>query len=241
MSSAPAAGVLIVQNGPDGGPRRLATWLAEDGLRPDVVHAYRGEPLPSRLDGHQALIVLGGAAMPDDFERMPWLADTRPLAAAALRGGVPYLGICLGGQLLAQIAGGAVKAQHGTPEVGSTRLTLRAEAGSDPLFAGLPAHPTAIERHVDTITELPAGAQWLVESDNCPYQAFRCGPAAWGLQFHPEVDAARLRGWDAEGLRGFGLDAGEVADRAERDEPAAVAVWREVARRFAGVVRGAAS
>ncbi|MFC7219913.1 type 1 glutamine amidotransferase [Streptomyces polyrhachis] len=233
-----APSVLVVQNGPGGGPRRLGDWLRADGLAPDVVHAYRGEALPATLDGHDALVVLGGGAMPDDVARMPWLAGARLLAAEALERAVPYLGICLGGQLLAQVGGGRVEAEHGRPEAGSVTLTLRAETHADRLFAGLPERPTAIERHVDAITELPAGAAWLARSERCPYQAFRCGEAAWGLQFHPEVDAARLRTWDPGYLRSLGYEPERVVERAERDEAGAVVVWRELARRFARVMRG---
>lgn len=72
----------------------------------------------------------------------------------------------------------------------------------------------------------------------CPYQAFRVGERAWGVQFHPEATADRVRSWDAARLGARGLDPVELSRRAELDEPAAEAVWREVARRFAAVVAG---
>lgn len=227
--------ILMVQNGPHGGPGRLGDWLTADGAALDVVHAYRGDPLPERLD-HQALVVLGGAYLPDEDDRAPWLAAARTLTRQALREGTPYLGICLGGQLLAQVAGGRVRGEHGTPEFGSTPLSLRAEAADDPLFHGLPSRVTAIERHVDAITALPPGARWLAESDDCPYQAFRVGATAWGVQFHPEVTAERVRQWDPELLRARGFDPEEVHRRAAADEATAEPVWREVSRRFAATV-----
>ncbi|MQY13693.1 hypothetical protein SRB5_38430 [Streptomyces sp. RB5] len=230
--------VLVVQNGAAGGPRRLRDWLTEDGVGTEVVHAYEGESLPADLGAYDALIVLGGGAMPDDTVKMPWLAQTRVLADQALAEGTPYLGICLGGQLLAQAAGGTVEAECGAPELGSTRLTLREPARGDRLFAGLPPRPTAIERHVDRVTELPPDAVWLAESDDCPYQAFRCGENAWGLQFHPEVDAERVREWLPEPIREAGFDPEEIVERADRDEPEAAVAWRELTRRFAEVVRG---
>ncbi|MFD1828268.1 type 1 glutamine amidotransferase [Streptomyces desertarenae] len=229
--------VLAVQHTPDGGPGRFGTWLAEGGLALDVVRAHDGEPLPGRLS-HQALLVLGGGYMPDDDERAPWLAPTRDLVAGALDGGVPVFGICLGGQLLALLAGGAVAAGHGEPEMGSTALTLRPEAEHDPLFHGLPRRTTAIENHVDAVTGLPPGARWLAESERCPYQAFSVGDRAWGTQFHPEATAARVRAWDPRRLVRHGFDPAGTVRRAEADEPASAAVWRTVALRFAGLVRG---
>ncbi|MGQ4510785.1 glutamine amidotransferase-related protein [Streptomyces sp. DW26H14] len=225
---------LVVQHGPDGGPGRWADWLAQGGLELDVVAAYSGTPLPSALD-HRALIVLGGGYLPDDDTRAPWLAPTRALVREALDRDVPVFGICLGGQMLAQVAGGTVRGAHGEPEFGSTPLTLRAEAADDPLFAGLPAHPTAIENHVDRITGLPPGAQWLARSEHCPYQAFRVGARAWGVQFHPEATADRIRHWSEERLGRYGVDRGRLHRAALRDEAASGAVWQQVALRFAEV------
>lgn len=226
--------VLVVQNTPGGGPGRLGSWLSDEGIELDVVHAYDGR-LPDR-PRHQGMLVLGGGFLPDDDTRAPWLAPTRALTATGLERELPFLGICLGGQLLARVAGGTVRARHGTPEVGSTPLTVRPDAAGDPLFHDLPTSVTAMERHVDAITALPPGATWLVESANCPYQAFRVGERAWGLQFHPEIGAERVRNWDPDGIRGYGLDPDEVLRRAEADDPAAVPIWRTVARRFAAFV-----
>ncbi|MCT2592511.1 type 1 glutamine amidotransferase [Streptomyces sp. N2-109] len=247
--------VLVVQNGPNGGPGRFGDWLIEGagaatageaatgegaaGLELDVFHPYAGAPLPARL-AHEAVMVLGGGYMPDADDRADWLAPTRSLVAQALETGVPVFGICLGGQLLAQVAGGTVRADHGAPESGSTALTLRPEAADDPLFHGLPQQLTAVENHVDAITSLPPGAHWLAESERCPYQAFRYGDRAWGVQFHPEATAAQVGTWPPERLRELGFDPDEVRRTAERDEPASTPVWREVAHRFAGVVTGTA-
>lgn len=240
--TAPAAAprVLIVQNTPRGRPDRLADWLEEGGTRPDVVLAYAGGELPPSLAGHGALVVLGGPAMPDDDAAMPWLAAVRALAREAVATPVPYLGVCLGGQLLAHIAGGSVRARHGAPELGSTRLTLTPQAARDPLLHGLPGTVTAVERHVDRIVSLPPGAVWLARSELCPHQAFRYGESAWATQFHPEVSASRLRQWDAASLRRDGFDPDELVRVAERDEPASAAVWREVTHRFARLVRAKA-
>ncbi len=229
--------VLVVQNGPDGGPGRFGEWLTEAGLDLDVVHGYDPDrpPVPDRLS-HQAVVVLGGGYLPDADDRAPWLAPTRARVAEALKTEVPVFGICLGGQLLAQVAGGTVRGEHGAPEVGSTSLTMRPEAADDPLFRGLPEQVTAIENHVDAITALPPGAPWLMQSEQCPYQAFRVGERAWGVQFHPEASAAQTRRWEPDRLRRLGLEPDRVHLQAEQDEPSAVPVWHEVARRFAAVV-----
>jgi GMP synthase (glutamine-hydrolysing) len=232
------ATALVVQHTPAGGPGRWAQPLREGGLALDVVAAYDGAELPARLN-HQAMVVLGGGYLPGDDLRAPWLPRTRGLVGEALAAGVPVFGICLGGQMLAQLAGGEVRGAYGEPEFGSTALTLRPEADSDPLFHGLPARPTAIENHLDRIVALPAGARWLARSDRCPYQAFRLGELpAWGVQFHPECDPDRIRDWNLERLAPHGADRDELHRAALRDDPAAAPVWREVALRFAALATG---
>lgn len=222
--------VLVVQNSRSGGPSRWGTWMEEAGLRLDVVHAYDGAPVPDRLE-HDAMIVLGGGYLPGDDHRAPWLAPTRKLVAQALADEVPLFGICLGGQMLAEVAGGEVTADAGAPENGSLPVTIRPEAAGDPLFHGLPGVVPAIEHHVDAITALPPGAVWLAETERCPYQAFRVGGRAWGVQFHPEVLPARIREWRADGF-----DPDEVYARAVADEPVSTPIWHQVARRFADLV-----
>lgn len=237
-----AVTALVVQNTPTGGPGRWERWLDEGGLTLDVVHGYAGEELPERLrPRYQALVVLGGGYLPDDDARAPWLARTRELAGEAVEFGLPVFGICLGGQLLAQVGGGAVRGEHGQPEFGSTQLTMRREAAEDPLFAGVPARPHAIENHVDAITALPPGATWLASTDGCPYQAFRLGESAWGVQFHPEAEAERIGGWDTDRLARHGADRDTLHRAALAVDADSAAVWREVALRFAGQAAAAAA
>lgn len=234
-TSAPT--VLVVQNSPGGGPRRVGDWLAEAGLRLEVVYAVE-QPLPGTL-AHDAVMVMGGGYLPDEDDRAPWLPATRSLVGQALDAGRPVLGICLGGQLLAHVAGGVVESAVAT-ENGSVPVRLRPDAETDALFGGLPAVVPAIEHHSDAVTTLPDGAVWLAETDRCPFQAFRVGEVAWGTQFHPEIGPDQVLRWDADKLRAQGYDRDELYAAAVADEPISTPVWREVVDRFATVVAGRA-
>ncbi|MFI1184100.1 type 1 glutamine amidotransferase [Streptomyces sp. NPDC020799] len=222
--------MLVIQNAPVSGPGRMGWWLREAGLHPDVVRACTGRPLPG-LRRYRGLIVLGGGFLPDEDEHAPWLPEVRRLVDQALQDGTPVLGICLGAQILAHVAGGTVTAQHGEPEHGSTLIRLRPAARQDALFGALPAVTPAIAHHIDAITRLPPDAVWLADSRRCPYQAFRIGQYAWGVQFHPEASPTQIRCWDP--VRAQGLDPDHLYEQARDHDPAAAPVWRAFTHRYA--------
>ncbi len=232
--------IVLVQNSERSGPGRLSDWLAEEGAEVIVV---AGSDLPERLpSGSEAvdgLVLLGGGLMPDDDERAPFLPRERALVGEAIAAGVPVLGICLGAQLLAHVAGGEVTAKSGETERGSCAIDVLAAACDDPLFAGLTDHDDLrmIENHQDSITTLPPGAVHLATSEGCRVQAFRVGAAAWGVQFHPEATTGALADWDASALAADGFDRAALIARAEADAPVSAAQARALVGAFAEVVR----
>ncbi|WGW11253.1 type 1 glutamine amidotransferase [Saxibacter everestensis] len=232
--------ILVVQNSAGSALRRFGEWWAEDGLAVDIVRAFDGDAIPD-LGGYHALVLLGGGLMPDEDDRAPWLPREREVTREALQAGLPLLGLCLGGQLMAHVAGGKVQAKHGLPENGSTELTRLPEAENDALFGPLPRSFQAIEHRVDSITELPPDAVWLASSERCPIQAFRLGNAAWACQFHPEVGADRVQAWDREELAEQGFDPDDIVRKAVAAEPVSEPQWRAFAQRFADLVKSSAA
>lgn len=210
MTSTPSTttpSVLVVVNSRQSGPRRLETWWREAGLQLDIV--FGGDGLPESLEQYDGLVMLGGGLMPDDYDKAPWLHQERVLAAQAIATDTPTLGICLGGQLLADVAQGEVRRDYGTPERGATKISITAAGAADPLISAFAPESFLMENHQDMITALPPGAVLLADSVDCPHQAFRIGERVWGLQFHPEVNAAELTKWDDAALaqQGLSLDA----------------------------------
>lgn len=236
--------VAVVQNSEHSGPGRLPGWLAEEGIDAVVV---AGPDLPEHLaqpwaDGSavvDGLVLLGGGFMPDDDERAPFLPRERALVGEAMTAGVPVLGICLGAQLLAYVAGGEVTAKSGETERGSCPIDLLAAAGDDPLFAGLTGYDELrmIENHQDSITALPPGAVQLATSEVCHVQAFRVGAAAWGVQFHPEAAASRLADWDEPELAAEGFDRAALLAQATADARVNAVQARALVGAFAAVIR----
>lgn len=226
--------VLVIRNDPRSTLGRYQEWLTEFGLEPVLRPGEDG--LPTSLDGFDALMMLGGGLMPDDDEKAPWLPAERALVTQALAAQIPVLGICLGAQVLALVGGGQVRASYGAIERGSTRIDLRREASEDALFTGVPGTFQAMQNHRDTITALPETAVHLAQNEACPYQAFRMGPVAWGVQFHPEASSVNITRWDPDNLRADGFDPDELLRTAQEAEPASAAACRTLAENFAQVV-----
>lgn len=185
--------VLVVVNAKESAPRRLGQWLEEQDIVVEPVLGTDG--LPESLDGYAGLVMLGGGLMPDDDARAPWLAQERALALEAIDADLPTLGICLGGQILAHVAGGEVRAAFGPKERGATVISTSDAGRADRVIGGLGASAPMIENHQDMITALPPAAVLLGSSDAVEIQAFRLGERVYGLQFHPEVGAHDLLRW----------------------------------------------
>lgn len=235
------ARALVVTHTAAESPGTLAEWLPAAGVALDPVEPWNGDRLPADLTGYDGLVVMGGPQQAYDDGSAPWLAGVKELLRQAVASGLPVLGICLGGQLLAEAAGGAVAPGGDGPEVGARLVAKRDAAADDPLFADLPLTPVVVQWHWDAVAELPPGALLLAAAPRYPHQAFRVGARAYGLQFHIETPPEMVRRWaaaDADDVRAAGLDPEVVAEQAVAALPEVAEVWRPFVERFAALVRG---
>ncbi len=190
-----------------------AAPLAAEGIDLDERDLREGDPLPA-LDEVDGLLSLGG----DQSVLSGELEGEAALLREAVGRGVPVLGVCLGGQLLAHALGGSVR-RLARRMVAWPALEPLPAAGDDPLFGALPEGAVALHWNEDGF-EPPPGAVELVRRVGGPGSgaaAFRFGACAWGVQFHPEVDAAILEGWyrdwpAASAQAGVSVEAARAAD-----------------------------
>jgi len=187
--------LIVIQNDPEVPLGAYADYLAELGVKYRTVHTYVGEALPPLMEA-SAIIVLGGAMGVHDTDRHPFLAGVKSFIRAALEREVPFLGICLGGQLLADVLGARVTANSPYGEKGTLPVTLTGAGAVDPLFAGLDRQFVSFQWHNDSFA-IPVGAVHLASSPACPNQAFRIGTSAFGTQFHPEMNRQIVAEWSS--------------------------------------------
>ncbi|MFI8825471.1 type 1 glutamine amidotransferase [Streptomyces sp. NPDC053431] len=240
MTNHSAPAVLVVQHEADAGPGLVAERLRTAGVDPRVCHPWQGEALPASLDGWAGLLVLGGSPNCEDDGAAPWLPQVRALIREAVDARVPLLGICLGAQIMAHALGGGVAPRAGGPELGAVPLRRLPAADGDPVLGAVPEGALAAQWHWDDIERLPPGAVPLLTGDRCPYQAFRVGARAWGVQFHPEALAGTIADWaaaDGPRIRAEGGDPDAALGSVREAEPLLRTVWGAMAEAWAGVVR----
>jgi GMP synthase (glutamine-hydrolysing) len=176
--------LLVLTHSELDSPGAISGWAGACGYTLDVRRADVAGALPDPRD-YAALIVLGSVESVRD-DAVAWIPPEREVVRTAVAGGPPVLGICFGGQLLAQVLGGEISACE-PPEVG-----WRAIESDEPRM--VPPGPWLVW-HEERFT-VPPGAREIARSEACP-QAFVHGPHM-GLQFHPEITAELLAAWVSE-------------------------------------------
>lgn len=185
--------VLVLQHLPDDGPAFLGQWLDEQGVPWVAPCAAAGDAYPDSVRGFCALAVLGGAWSANDDR--PSLRQAEALISEADALGLPVLGHCLGGQLMARAFGGRVLTLD-TPEIGWHPMRQTCSAAARAWLGDVP-DVVVFQWHHDGFVELPSGAELLASSPACAHQAFALRQHL-AMQFHIEVNAAKLSEWMAQ-------------------------------------------
>jgi GMP synthase (glutamine-hydrolysing) len=184
--------LLVLQHIACEHPGVFSEVMRERGVEAVPVELDEEEPLPEWRE-FDAVLAMGGPMGAGDDSEHSWLGPEKRLVRESVEAGRPFLGVCLGVQLLAAALGARVY-QTPRPEVGLLPVELTAEGRDDPLFAGLDERLVSLQWHGDTF-DLPSGAVRLAHSPPVPNQALRAGERAYGVQFHLEVTGEMAREW----------------------------------------------
>lgn len=196
--------VLIVLHQERSSPGRVGQMLVEKGYPLDIRRPVLGDPLPQTLVNHSGAIIFGGPMSANDPE--PFVKQEIDWISVPLKENKPYLGICLGAQMLVRNLGGQVAAdREGLTEIGwyPLRPTLHGRQ--------LMQWPSMVYHFHTEGFDTPRGVELLAEGDVYPHQAIRYGENAWGVQFHAELTRAMMQSWVVRGASRFTLPNAQQA------------------------------
>ena len=171
-------------------PGIFLKFMKEDNVKIDTIELDENEKIPN-LDQYDAMIVMGGPMDTWQEETFPWLkTEKEAIHKFVSVNRKPYLGLCLGAQLLSEAIGGKVRKMK-TPEIGVLKVSLK---DNKSLFKGLNKELKVLQWHSYEAYDLPSNANILASSTECNVQAFSFNNA-FGLQFHVEQTNETVPQW----------------------------------------------
>ena len=192
--------ILILRNTPHENPGIIENLLTDYNLTFQIVD-FEATSVIKSVENFGALIVLGGPESANDLTIK--MFNELALIRQAVSAEIPYLGICLGHQMLVKAMGGSVvKCQ--TPETGFRdpndklyRIKLTEEGQMDPLFENLPDYFNVFQLHGETV-EITPQMTLLATGEFCQNQIVKAGKRAYGIQSHFELTEELLESWIVE-------------------------------------------
>lgn len=201
--SADLGRVLIILHQETSSPGRVGQMLQAKGFDLDIRRPVLGQELPATLQDHVGAVVFGGPMSANDRDDFV-IAETDWLSVP-LAENKPFLGICLGAQMLVNHLGGRVYGDPGgLTEIGWYPMEAT-KAGKD-----LMVWPEMVYQFHREGFDLPNGAELLATAEAYPNQAFRYGDNAWGIQFHAELTQIMMQRWVVRGAHRFDLPNAQV-------------------------------
>ncbi|QMU60616.1 MAG: type 1 glutamine amidotransferase [Gammaproteobacteria bacterium] len=186
--------ILVFQHIAAEHPGIFRKFLQEDGIEWLPIELDEGESIPS-LDKFDALWVMGGPMDVWEEKEHPWLVDEKAaIREAVVERKLPYLGFCLGHQLLADALGGKVGIA-GTPEIGVLDVKTTEQGLDSPFLQNLPTALRCLQWHSAEVMREPESAKVLASTSACPIQAMSVGAHALSVQFHIEITPATVSEW----------------------------------------------
>ena len=178
-------------------PGYIKDLLLADGHNLTTIQLDEGDKIPSNLDSFDVMFSMGGPMDTWMEKEYPWLVDEKKaIKKFILEKKKPFVGFCLGCQLLGEVLGGSV-VKSNPPEIGILDINLTDKAKSDPLFSNFPNTFKALQWHSYEVQGLDGNhdISILGSSEPTKYQIFNYKNYAYGIQFHIEIKNDTVSSW----------------------------------------------
>ncbi len=193
-----AGKILIIVHQETSTPGRIGMMLREKGFSLDIRRPCLGDALPATMEEHAGAVMFGGPMSANDSEA--WIAREIDWIGVPLKEDKPFLGVCLGAQMLSMHLGGKVSRHH-QERVEIGYYPIKPVNGGD----GISHWPTQVYQWHRESLSLPRGAKLFATGEHFENQAYRFGQAAYGIQFHPEVTRLTMHRWVVKAAHRFSL------------------------------------
>ena len=189
--------VLVLQHIKVEDPGYIKDLMLSDGIKLTTIELDEGEKIPENLSKFDAMFCMGGPMDTWMEDKYPWLIDEKQkIKNFVIDLKKPYLGFCLGCQLLGEVVGGNV-IKSAKPEIGMFDVNFSQDKSNDQLFSTFPDKVKALQWHSYEVVNLENNKDitLLASSPTTKYQIFKYQDHAYGIQFHIEVKDTTVNDW----------------------------------------------
>ena len=189
--------VLVLQHIKVEDPGYIKDLMLSDGIKLTTIELDEGEKIPENLSKFDAMFCMGGPMDTWMEDKYSWLIDEKQkIKNYVINLKKPYLGFCLGCQLLGEVVGGKV-IKSVKPEIGMLNVGFSKQKENDLLFSSFPNKIKALQWHSYEVTNLEQNKDitLLASSSSTKYQIFKYQNHAYGIQFHIEVKDTTVNDW----------------------------------------------
>ena len=189
--------IIILQHIKIEDPGFIKDLMIKEGAELTTVELDEGEKIPEDLTKFDAMFCMGGPMDTWMEKEHPWLIDEKKrIKEFVVDLKKPYLGFCLGCQLLGEIVGGKV-VKSNNPEIGMLNINFSNNKNNDSLFSKFPDEITSLQWHSYEVQGLENNKDvtLLASSPETKYQIFKYQNHAYGIQFHIEVKDTTVGEW----------------------------------------------
>ena len=189
--------VIVLQHIKIEDPGYIKDLMLNDGVNLTTIELDEGEKIPNDLSKFDAMFCMGGPMDTYMEDQYPWLINEKKrIKEFVVTLKKPYLGFCLGCQLLGEVVGGNV-VKSNPSEIGIMDINFSAEKNNDSLFSSFPNKIKSLQWHSYEVDNLQSNKDVVIlaSSPITKYQIFKYQNHAYGIQFHIEIKDTTVNEW----------------------------------------------